>query len=587
MRWRRMVATVPLLLVCAATPTLADPVTRTPTARPDGCDPARPAIAYYSGGVVLSPQPRNPPVPCGVSTGFAGAESHIVVLNDGAVVFVPAVQPAGLAGTNAGPVPIDPNTQTNASPAGLALSADAGAHWAMLRPAGITWNPTDHSIYVDPVTGRLFFEDYSPDPQAPALGPNQSGPAHLLWSGDGGRTWHYTVINEVALPENPRFASAIAPAGQPRPTGYPDVVYFCANTNVGFTSPVIGGRLCFKSMDGGSTFSLTSLVFDAAAPRHPECGANPESYSAIDGDYPEPASDGSLYLMVTCGSNVYLARSVDEAASFPVMHRRDGSAVTLPAPAGNGVTGGAAELRVDPADNLYLMWARGAHLMLAVSRDRGLSWNTPVDVTRPGLGTVLKWSFAERGIGRIAVAYLGQRPGQVTVDGYLTESTDVLARHPVFWAGMLNQPDHPLLYGSSIQGAGYLAGPGGTEVNPAIFGAVSIQLFGNDFIGSALGPDGTPWASFDADCGATPQAAGCRADGDQTRGFAGRLVTFHSTSPPVAPPSGPEPGTGGTALPATGGPLAVPVLGLVLLSVLLAGGLLRRRPAPRGYSRRS
>jgi len=34
------------------------------------------------------------------------------------------------------------------------------------------------------------------------------------------------------------------------------------------------------------------------AAKHPECGANGEQFTAIDGYYPEPTSDGSLYVLV-------------------------------------------------------------------------------------------------------------------------------------------------------------------------------------------------------------------------------------------------------------------------------------------------
>jgi hypothetical protein len=37
-------------------------------------------------------------------------------------------------------------------------------------------------------------------------------------------------------------------------------------------------------------------------------------------------------------------------------------------------------------------------------------------------------------------------------------------------------------------------------------------------------PNGTPWASFTQDCGTSPDAAGCKQQDDQTRGFAGHLA---------------------------------------------------------------
>jgi hypothetical protein len=80
-------------------------------------------VAHHAGGVLVNPAPIGGPVACGTSTGFAGAESHIVATAD-AVVYAPAVQPSGLLGTGSAPLPFDENTQSNASPAGLAVTSD-------------------------------------------------------------------------------------------------------------------------------------------------------------------------------------------------------------------------------------------------------------------------------------------------------------------------------------------------------------------------------------------------------------------------------------------------------------------------------
>ena len=60
-----------------------------------------------------------------------------------------------------GQLPGDNNehTQSNASPAGLAVTRDDGAHWKVVKPSGVTWNPTDHSDYVDPDTAKAKQEE--------------------------------------------------------------------------------------------------------------------------------------------------------------------------------------------------------------------------------------------------------------------------------------------------------------------------------------------------------------------------------------------------------------------------------------------
>jgi hypothetical protein len=268
------------------------------------------------------------------------------------------------------------------------------------------------------------------------------------------------------------------------------------------------------------------VLFTGAAPQHPECNGQGEVYSAIDGYYPQPAPDGSLYVMVACAGTTYLARSTDEAASFPIIHLQGGRPLTLPVPTPSpGSVGATPELRIDRDGTFLLAYQQGGKLLLRVSSNRGLSWSKPLDVTAPGVTAELQWSFAAGGHGDIAFAYLGHRRGQSTWDAYLTTTRGLVGqlRHggAVFASGQLNPPGRPLLYGDSVQGSGYIEGPGGVAVPfPPPF---NNQMFGNDFIGAAIGPDGTPWGSFTQDCGPSRTSAGCKRQHDQTRGFAGYL----------------------------------------------------------------
>jgi hypothetical protein len=488
-----------------------------------GCADTRPVVAHHAGGRVLAHQPRSLPRACGTSTGYPGAESHLVIRNDGSVVYTPAVLPSGSLGIGSLPGDQYGDSQSNASPGALAVTSDKGAHWRLVKPAGVTWNPTDHSDYVDPVSGRMFFEDYGPIPVQPSFGADQEGPAHINYSDDL-EHWHHTVIRGLTLPENPRFTSGRAPAGQPKPKGgYPSVTYFCANTNVGFVSPVIGGRICYRSLDGGSSWEQRSLLFSGATPQHPECNGQGEVYSAIDGYYPQPAPDGTLYVMVACGGTTYLARSKDEAATFPILQGQS-DPITLPVQTpGPGDVGGSPELRITGDGTFLLSYQRGNKLLMRISATRGITWSKPIDVTAPGVTAVMQWTMAANARGDVAFAYLGQRKGQSTWDGYVTGSHDVLRGlrspgGPVFLSGQVNPKDRPLLYGDSVQGSGYLEG------TPLPFPPpFNNQMFGNDFIGAALAPDGTPWGSFTQDCGPSRESAGCVKQHGQTRGFAGHL----------------------------------------------------------------
>src|SRR3954454_13067423 len=195
-----------------------------PAGARSGC--AATVVAHHAGGRVVHSASARLPSAGGRTTGFPGAESHIVVRNDGSAVYTPAVLPSGLLGTGTAPVDQNSRSQSNASPDGLAVTRDGGRRWRLVKPSGVTWNPTDHSDYVDPASGRMFFEDYGPIPVAPGFGADQEGPAHINWS-DNLKRWHHTVIRGLTLPENPRFTSGRPPAGQPKPKGsYPSVTYF-------------------------------------------------------------------------------------------------------------------------------------------------------------------------------------------------------------------------------------------------------------------------------------------------------------------------------------------------------------------------
>ncbi|MEY2430544.1 MAG: hypothetical protein QOC92_269 [Acidimicrobiaceae bacterium] len=553
-----------------------------------GCDATRPAVAHHAGGEVLDPQPPGGPIPCTVSTGFAAAESHIVVTNRGTVVYTPAVVPSGLIGTGQGPG-VAPDTDANASPAAIAVTNDDGSQWSLVKPLGVTWNPTDHADYVDPVTGRLFYENYGPIPLAPSIGPEQDGPSHILWSDDDGQTWHHTVLPALTLTENPRFTSAPPVGGQPPPVGYPDVIYFCANTNVGFTSPVIVGRLCYRSLDGGTTFTQSSQLFNAAVAQHPECGTDGENFSAVDGYYPEPAHDGSLFVLVSCGAKTFLARSIDEGSSFPVVRDGSGNPVEVSVPTDSITTaiGSGPHLRIDSDDNMYLIYPEITgrtltKLFLQVSDDHGLSWTAPLELTAPGVTGVLRWAVAAREPGHVAVAYLGQRDGQSTFDGYLTETRDALDAlqpdgHPKFWSAVMNDPAQPLMFGRTIKGAGFIDA-GGVLQLPYLF-PLGIQPItedataGFDFIGATIGPDGTPWAGFARDCGPAPDTPSCTEQNDQTRGVAARFAYATQTPESTA---GRLPATGL----ADGGQqwIAVGILALAVLAAATSARSPARRP---------
>ena len=458
-----------------------------------GCAP-RLATAYDGSGDPLAHQPALPPLPCLVYTGFSTIETHLVVTRDGTVVQEPAVITPGLAGTAFLAGAPGPRPQQPTSPAGIAVSRTQGAHWNFVEPAGSLWTGSDAALYSDPITGRVFEETLAPGqvPEGGDLALQEQTPggyAYLLATPDDGQHWHHTSVPGFLYQENARFTSAPpAPHQATTAGGYPDATYWCGNRDVGFTEPLILERECYRSLDGGVSWEQRSILFTNPLPRHPECGANAEDISSGDGYYPEGAADGSLYLMVSCGGTVYLARSTDEAATFPIIYSgQPPKPLTLPVPAGSGGFG-FPELRVGEigaVHELYLVHSETSgsttRLVLRTSHDGGRTWAGALILTPKGLPSIELWAVAVRGT-EVAVSYLSKSrtvPGRY--DGYVSATRDALAASPTVWTATINPPSAPMLTSAP-------------------------QSAKDDFIDVAIAPDGSPWASFFSPCSAEPPA---------------------------------------------------------------------------------
>jgi hypothetical protein len=209
----------------------------------------------------------------------------------------------------------------------------------------------------------------------------------------------------------------------------------------------------------------------AGTGQNPACGTSNGDTTIGLGDflggYPQGAPDGSLYLLVPCGSTTYLARSTDEAASFPILHKADGSPVTVP--------GSPTELRVDSAGNLYALGISGTAIQLFDSRDGGNSWSAPLNMTAPSArqASIYQWQVAVGWQpGHLAVSYLVPRASG-GYDGYITVTHDAVDARPVFYAQTVNKPGTPLV----------------TKVGA-----------GDDWLDLDMDSDGNAWAAFYSDC---------------------------------------------------------------------------------------
>jgi uncharacterized membrane protein len=454
-RRRRVVAAVAAILAASTAAALAAPATA--PASSQQCSTTK-AVAFRSDGQV--PAASSVPSTCIGYTGWGGDESHIRVAPNGTVVQLPGLVPLGLP---------------SYMQAGLTLTRDRGRSWQLFTPSK-TFQPNDNAIYIDRKSGRLYLV------LTVGFGVSLAGETQLLSAPATTRgygPWSVTTMHGFIGAENSRFTSAVAPRGQRRAVGGQDVGYWCGNQNPVGTSPPILARTCYRSLDGGATWERGALLFTTGLPRHRQCGRNTESFSAGDGNYPQGAPNGALWVMVECGGVTYLARSTDEAATFPILHRANGAPVTIPfsrTPSGNGFVAVTAkhELRVDSRGNLYAFEVNDAAMLMRISRNGGLSWSTPVNLTAPAArhATMYQWQVAVGGPGQVAASYLSPRSSGGW-DGYLSITRDALATSPSLFAA---------------------------KVNPGSAPMASVGGVGDDFIDVDVGPDGAAWAAFWADC---------------------------------------------------------------------------------------
>jgi hypothetical protein len=374
-----------------------------------------------SGGA-QAVHPGRLPVVCGIRTGYPTSETTLA-LTRGAILF----SPAGSENT-------------------LARSTDQGRRWKLVGPTRLQytslWNTVDPQVVADRRTGRLFWihATYSEDlrwplpDQSPAswLVPTIVADAHgfqVYRSGDTGRTWQTADYStEDTADWEKLFVGPPAPrrSGAPQPVGYPDVVYLCANAPAEVTGP---GRACYRSLDGGKTFSsIGYLTPSAAAP--PYCPPLAANTGAV-------GPDGTVYIPQSCAGGTYVAVSHNEGAGF-TWHQVPG------APSDTGL-GAVAQLAIDAAGNLYLLWLSSDALELVSSSDGGNTWSAPVALTPPGLHKLALPALAAGPGGHVGIVfYASPDPSATQLNGYLAQTSHALTKTPLFYAAAANDPAHPL-----------------------------------------------------------------------------------------------------------------------------------------------
>jgi hypothetical protein len=419
MRQRSIVA----VLVCGAASAfgflaLAAPALAGPA--PAGCNSHWPVTAHHAGGARVRP-PAPLPIPCATQTGYATSETTIAATPGGSLYFSPA------------------NTENS-----LARSSDKGASWFLSDPQQMQytslWNTVDPDVIVDRRTGRAFWVRATGDLRTAPILVDESplgwqaatavAYAHgfQVYSSSDGQNWVTADYQHEATGDWEKIYVGPPAAGAPQPRGYPDIVYMCANAPFEVSGP---GRDCYRSLDGGRTFSLAGYVLPSASSPHDVC--EPLAGGAGGG----VGSDGAFYQPQSCQGGSWVAVSHDEGASWSWLP-------ITGAPGTKGLLSGL-QLAVDHANNLYALWSDGSQLELVISRDGGKTWGHPLGVAAPGLRQVDLPALTAGAAGHIGVAYYASTNASAkALTAYLTETSTALAQRPLFYSAALNDPAHPI-----------------------------------------------------------------------------------------------------------------------------------------------
>ncbi len=349
-------------------------------------------------------------------------------------------------------------------------SVDGGRTWVSVQPElpiGDTTEPPftlDPMVYVEEDTGRVFnIELYV-------------GCSYLLFSDNEGETW---TRNPIAC-GNPVNDHHTITAGPPPAgvltIGYPEVVYYCFNR--------VADSSCGRSLDGGLTF------LPSGAPAYP--GVDPETGQICGGLHGHIVTDSAGRLFVPKGQcNV---ASIAISGNAGITWQNVKIATHLPT-ADHEVT-----LAVDAADNLYAVWQDQENRLpyLAISRNHGSTWSTPLMIAPPGVHEVNFPTIAAGDAGRIVVHFPG-----TTVDNrgdagrswnlYEVMSINALTDLPLFVWATANDPADPIHRGDC--GPGRCAG-----------------MF--DFLDVVVAPAGVPAESAGFWAAATDTCTGACVTGD-------------------------------------------------------------------------
>jgi len=410
-----------------------------------GCQPERRTV-MHTGNFELA---TGNYVPCAIDTGFKSGESGLAITHDGTLLRSVAFKPMGIA-----------------------ASSDQGATWQQRPlPQGAPLFISDG--YIDPVTDRYFYAG--------------AGNKPVYGSDDKGLTWSSSTFDSKLRQDWPKLFSG--PPVHARNSGYPTNIYYC-----NWTVPlgIFSQTRCFKSTDGGATFTTTGKDPYAGA----VCKVPKQTPGVGHGRGIVDAHDGTIYLPVSYCGAMEMAMSHDEGATWTRRTIRQNASSSqkiltdaahspqwkeqlanysfnlVPAEFASGQHSDA--LAIDGAGNLYAVWVDSNTYLPVISRstDAGKSWSEPTVFSPPSVVQAVLPSITVTADGKVGISYYGSTD-KWSWTGYLTITSDAISLNPIFESAAISIPDQPLM----DQPCCWVSGP-------------------QEYTAARWGADGSLWAAF-------------------------------------------------------------------------------------------
>ncbi|MFN2524807.1 MAG: sialidase family protein [Actinomycetota bacterium] len=414
-----------------------------------GATKPRPAVAHRAGGKPVGDRSRKPPTVRLYRTGYRAAEPTLAITKKG-WLFYEVVPPTGPRG---------------AGKPEVLRSKDGGASWEEVSPeqGGLEphQNTLDPFIYADPWTSRIFTVDLA-------------YPCSITsFSDDGGESWTTTFAPCGESDHQNIFAG---PPVHSTPVDYPNLVYYCA-IQAGVTAMWSAATQCVKSLDGGITYVPTGSPPYTDQPQEGRgelgiaghCGGG-TGHGVVD-------AEGVVYLPRGWCGQPYLAISADEGMTWRRAQVSDKGMRTFM----DIYPDHEAGVAVDRDGTIYYTWvAQDGLPYLAISEDGGESFGSPLMVGAPGVrdASLPSIDVDIDNPGKVALLYMGTRDGSAW-NGYITATSNVLAKRPLFYSVTAKPLAEPLMRGQC----------------PPI--SCGPQY---DFLDVVFGPDGAIWGTFVDGC---------------------------------------------------------------------------------------